>query len=152
MLGDRPGDYRVQGSNATLYQGTQEREQAKISSQQANPGLKIIQQLEALLNSVRQSAVPLIESYSILVTNIFAQHANGVSELSSTAKQLKDLHEQCSELLMQTLLKIDGVDSGEFEAARMKRREAVKTVQMQLDRVDGLKARVEAVLRERGLI
>ncbi|KAJ3129608.1 hypothetical protein HK098_000759 [Nowakowskiella sp. JEL0407] len=157
MLGDKPENYRVPGTSSTSYQDTQLNQTREVPEPQQQPAyvdpeISLIQKLEAILNSVRQTTVPLIESYSTLVSNVVSQHDSGVEELSTTPKNLKDSHSKCSELLMQSLLKIDGVAAGEFERARTKRKEAVKTIQMLMDRVDGLKSKVDEVLKERNLL
>ena len=55
-----------------------------------------------------------------------------------STKHLMDAHAKISELLLQCLLKVDGVVC-DFEAVRLKRKETVKHFQELLDQVDALK-------------
>lgn len=58
-----------------------------------------------------------------------------------TKKEIEDLGIYLSELLMQSLITLDGVECpSEFETARKNRREAVKLCQELMDRVDQSRA------------
>ncbi|KAI7831210.1 hypothetical protein BC939DRAFT_392328, partial [Gamsiella multidivaricata] len=59
-------------------------------------------------------------------------------------KKLHDQHGMMSEILLQSLLALDGVTcKPDFEVARVKRREAVKETQKLLDVIDAINARVK---------
>ncbi|KAI8813843.1 hypothetical protein BJ742DRAFT_787664 [Cladochytrium replicatum] len=108
---------------------------------------KLISTIDALLDKVNFEIAPQIADYATSVEGI--RHRNLTPH---DVKRLQDTSLRCGEMLMQTLLKIDGVTVGENEQARAKRKEAVKMVQGLMDRVDGLKERVKEAVRERGLL
>ncbi|KAI8812979.1 hypothetical protein BJ742DRAFT_790665 [Cladochytrium replicatum] len=112
-----------------------------------NPEDKLIATLDALLDKVNFEIAPEIADYAASVEGIRDRNLT-----PQDVKRLQDTSLRCGEMLMQTLLKIDGVTVGENERARAKRKEAVKMVQGLMDRVDGLKERVKETVRERGLL
>ncbi|KAJ3098294.1 hypothetical protein HDU97_004144 [Phlyctochytrium planicorne] len=104
-----------------------------------------LQKLEDVMSPLRSTIVPLIESYSALATSVIGGTAEGVTE-----KQLKFEHSRISELLLQSLLKLDGaVVPGENDDLRAKRKLCVKEVNALLDRTDGIKERVMDALKSR---
>ncbi|KAF9579871.1 hypothetical protein BGW38_003694 [Lunasporangiospora selenospora] len=66
-------------------------------------------------------------------------------EMPQPRKRLQDTHGMISEILLQSLLVLDGVTCPpEYEVARVKRREAVRETQKLLDIMDGINTRVKA--------
>ncbi|KAJ3122304.1 hypothetical protein HK101_006601, partial [Irineochytrium annulatum] len=87
------------------------------------------------MSHVRAEVVPLIDAFS----------AGSTQFLSSPAddwKTLREQHARIGELLLQSLLKIDGVQVPAFhEDVRARRKECVREVNALLDRVDGVRDR-----------
>ena len=80
-----------------------------------------------------------IETFDIKVVE-------AIQNPSVDMKETDDYGIQLSELLMQSLITLDGVDCpSEFQTARQKRREAVKLCQELMDRVDQSRAAFKEV-------
>lgn len=78
-----------------------------------------------------------IEEFDIMVVSAL----ENIAQDESKRKVTEDLGIYLSELLMQSLITLDGVDCpSEFEAARKDRRQAVKVCQELMDRVDQTRA------------
>ncbi|KAJ3080514.1 hypothetical protein HK102_002994 [Quaeritorhiza haematococci] len=138
------------------------------STAPATPESAMLNKLETAMTEIRSKLVPMIEQYSEDVVRFMAVHSpastshppssTNPSNSTPTPKQLRDKYAQVSELLMQNLLKIDGVTAPpnatpEVETEiRARRREAVKMVQGLMDRVDGLRERVNGTIKEKGLL
>lgn len=60
-------------------------------------------------------------------------------------RELELSYLKASEYLMQSLLKIDGLEAP-FESCKLRRKEAVKRVQAMMDEIDGLKKKVDSIL------
>ncbi|KAF7288727.1 BAG domain-containing protein [Mycena chlorophos] len=86
---------------------------------------------------------PVVRSEQSVITAIHSELAAVRQDLSpavdklltSTEPQPKE-HLRLSELLLQALLRLDGIAVGEWEEARKERKVAVKEVQTLLDRLD----------------
>jgi hypothetical protein len=65
---------------------------------------------------------------------------------SITQKKLKESHMKVSELLLQILIKIDGVQCS-TDTLKAKRKDCVKFIQSQLDQADAAKSQVEEFFR-----
>ncbi|KAJ3298162.1 hypothetical protein HK104_011083 [Borealophlyctis nickersoniae] len=110
----------------------------------------MIKKVESHVENARRTLVPMIEDYSKQAVEFLGAGNDQATSALPTAKQLKDSHAKISELLLQSLLKLDGVTCPpDFEAARASRKEAVRFVQSLLDRVDGIRDRVNAAAQER---
>ncbi|KAJ3214827.1 hypothetical protein HDU67_001154 [Dinochytrium kinnereticum] len=102
--------------------------------------------LEEILQGVHATIVPMIESYSTQATAYIS--GNGSGETAQTEKQLKFEHSKIGELLLQALLKIDGVQVPAFnDGLRLRRKECVREINALLDRTDGIKERVLEVAK-----
>lgn len=78
-----------------------------------------------------------IEEFDIRVISVIENPSQNEQE----RKETEDLGIHLSELLMQALITLDGVDCpSEFETARMNRRKGVKLCQELMDRVDQSRA------------
>ncbi|KAJ3039023.1 hypothetical protein HDV00_012711 [Rhizophlyctis rosea] len=122
------------------------------SSQTPSPESTLLATIQKHVDHTRQTLVPMVEQYSNTATT-FLGAASNVSASSITPKQLKDEHAKVSELLLQSLLKLDGVVCPpELEVARAARKEAVRFVPPQLPRLDRILARVTTAVRDRGLV
>lgn len=78
-----------------------------------------------------------IEEFDIMVVSAL----ENPTQVESNRKETEDLGIYLSELLMQSLITLDGVDCpSEFETARKDRRHAVKVCQELMDRVDQTRA------------
>ncbi|RUS28576.1 hypothetical protein BC938DRAFT_481723, partial [Jimgerdemannia flammicorona] len=101
----------------------------------------LLTRISATLSKATTVLLPQIDTYE--------QAALNSPPVTDTVarKRLTDTHNMLSEQLMQLLLQLDGIAfAPEFEAARQKRREAVRTVQGFLDRLD----RITAALKSGG--
>ncbi|KAJ3282366.1 hypothetical protein HDU76_008720 [Blyttiomyces sp. JEL0837] len=106
------------------------------------PDALALQKLSSIRHELEGKVNPLIDSYTTSVIE-FTSAIEASREPTQTLKQLKDSHAKVSELLLQGLLKIDGVVVPEgHEEVRLRRKEAVKFVNGLLEKVDGLKERV----------
>ncbi|TPX36496.1 hypothetical protein SmJEL517_g01336 [Synchytrium microbalum] len=119
----------------------------------------LIDKLNAITTKTKETLLPIIELYSHQAQSFIAAHTAASEDrlhmTSSlplpTIKHLKDSHARVSELLLQQLLQLDGVIS-EKDNVRASRREAVKYTNALLDRVDGLKDRVNSLIKDKGLL
>ncbi|KAJ3157711.1 hypothetical protein HDU89_000088 [Geranomyces variabilis] len=97
--------------------------------------------IETHLTQVREIALPLAAEYLDEAARYLESDPAG----PSPPKQLRDMHAKAAEVLLQRLLKLDGVVcQPEFDRARAKRKEAVKFIQGELDRLDAMKGKVNA--------
>ncbi|KAI9205397.1 uncharacterized protein BJ171DRAFT_73084 [Polychytrium aggregatum] len=100
----------------------------------------LIAKISTSVNYTNETLLPMIEHYTMV-----AEQFIRISTASGyTVKHLETEYAKVSETLLQTLIKIDSVDCGEFVQARQHRRDAVKLVQGLMDRVDQVKERVKA--------
>jgi len=92
----------------------------------------------------KQKAAAPVRSEQAIISTIHSELANVREELSpavdhllaSAAGEPKE-HIRLSELLLQSLLRLDAIQTdGEWDAARQERKAAVKEVQALLDRLD----------------
>lgn len=100
------------------------------AEEQVDPEQKALLELEDLYSHVNSTLIPMITEYKDMVHG----PAEGIRE-----KKLKDGHAKLSELLLQCLLKTDGIVFSS-DAVRAKRKETVKFIQSQLDLVDAIDA------------
>ncbi|KAI8849465.1 hypothetical protein BC829DRAFT_182224 [Chytridium lagenaria] len=109
---------------------------------QLSPEEACTKKLNDIMQNVHTTIVPLIESFSTRAT-AFIAGTPGTDDDAPTEKKLKFEHSRIGELLLQSLLKIDGV-SVPFghEELRLRRKECVREVNQLLDRADGMKERV----------
>lgn len=120
--------------------------------------MALMDKLNMINSKTRDTLLPQVELYADQANRFVAAHAahhDSRPTMSSlplpTIKQLKDSHTRISELLLQQLLVLDGVSS-HSEGVRGKRRESVKMHNAMLDRVDGLRDRVQTVIKDKGLL
>jgi hypothetical protein len=100
----------------------------------------VLQRLESIVVEARESLVPMIEKYKTDAQTVLAARRN------EQPKLLKDSHAKLGELLMQSLLKVDGVTfDSSFEMARLKRKQTVAFFQDLLDTIDGLHHQIQAL-------
>ncbi|KAJ6625476.1 hypothetical protein B0H10DRAFT_2001494 [Mycena sp. CBHHK59/15] len=95
----------------------------------------------------KQKPVAPARSEQAIISTIQTELANVRAELSPAVDDLLAMQQQptkakehirLSELLLQSLLRLDAITTdGEWEAARKERKAAVKEVQALLDRLDG---------------
>lgn len=89
--------------------------------------------------------MPIAEEYA----DKAAEYLSGATTESKPSKQLRDLHAKAAELLLQRLLRIDSVICPpDADAARAKRKEAVRFIQKNLDKIDALKEKVNSAAKE----
>jgi hypothetical protein len=82
-----------------------------------------------------------IEEFDILVVAALEQQQSSLPIDENKKKETEDLGIHLSELLMQALITLDGVECpSEFETARANRRQGVKICQELMDRVDQSRA------------
>ncbi|KNC95930.1 hypothetical protein, variant [Spizellomyces punctatus DAOM BR117] len=113
----------------------------------ASEEASLIDRLESHLADTRNTVLPIVEDY----TDKASRYIDEAIPPSDPPKSLRDLYAKASELLLQSLLKLDGVTCPpDFENARAKRKEAVRFVQSHLDRIDGLKERVNLAAKPNG--
>jgi hypothetical protein len=79
----------------------------------------------------------MLQEYLSLVDRVTVDKDSNV-----TQEKLKKSHLKVSELLLQILLKIDGVQCS-TDLLKTKRKECVKFIQSQLDQADAAKSKVE---------
>ncbi|TPX71454.1 hypothetical protein SpCBS45565_g01186 [Spizellomyces sp. 'palustris'] len=107
----------------------------------------LIERLESHIADTRNTVLPIVEDY----TDQASRYIDEATPPNDPPKYLRDLYAKASELLLQSLLKLDGVTCPpDFENARAKRKEAVRFVQSHLDRIDGLKERVNLAAKPNG--
>ncbi|TPX55364.1 hypothetical protein PhCBS80983_g05379 [Powellomyces hirtus] len=99
----------------------------------------LIATIDSHLSHVAETALPLVHDYCAQA----ASYIDTATPESTPPKQLRDLHAKAAEVLLQRLLKLDGVMcEPHMDRARAKRKEAVKYIQGQLDKIDALKEKV----------
>ncbi|KAJ3142712.1 hypothetical protein HDU90_002581 [Geranomyces variabilis] len=107
----------------------------------------IIAGIDTHLAHVREIALPIVQQY---VEQATAYIENATRE-SVPTKQLRDLHAKAGEVLLQRMIKLDGVTCAPgFDRARAKRKEAVRFIQSQLDVIDDLKKQVRDAAASKG--
>ena len=94
--------------------------------------------MDDLKAHVESQLLPMVEDYLALVKQLLADNDDTI-----TQKKLKENHLRVSELLLQTLLKIDCVQCSN-DALKAKRKDCVKFIQAHLDSVDAAKIKVES--------
>ena len=104
-----------------------------------------ITQIQSELDNVRQKLKPDVDNFLTLLQPPSSE-AQPPKEKSSKQVDLAQEHARLGELLLQSLLRLDGiVAEGEWEVARKERKGAVREVQGLLERLDsGWKARAKA--------
>lgn len=102
-----------------------------------------IQRLESIHAEAKEVLFPMIQKYKEDSTSVLNR---GAFDQTFSKKYMKDSHAKVSEMIMQMLLKLDGVicDSS-FEGARLKRKELVKIFQDWLDNVDNVKDQISKI-------
>eukprot|EP00842_Homolaphlyctis_polyrhiza_P004800 jgi/Hompol1/5320/HPOL_000764-RA len=163
MLVDKRGTAAWQ-STAAASQRTQQQQQQQQPDEPIatlSPEQHLIARLEEQIHFTKTTLAPMIEQYEANVAIFITQPASSTSQsiLDTTTttttplltqKAMQDEYAKLSELLLQRLIKIDGVDCpAEFADARSHRREAVRFVQSKMDFVDSLKESVAKVIRDR---
>ncbi|KAI8904170.1 hypothetical protein DFJ77DRAFT_480862 [Powellomyces hirtus] len=104
-----------------------------------DPEEVLIATIDSHLSHVAETALPLVHDYCAQA----ASYIDTATSESTPSKQLRDLHAKAAEVLLQRLLKLDGVMcEPHMDRARAKRKEAVKYIQGQLDKIDALKEKV----------
>ncbi|KAJ3007099.1 hypothetical protein HKX48_009313 [Thoreauomyces humboldtii] len=104
-----------------------------------DPEESLILIIDGHLAHVRETALPIVEDY-VRQANAYLEAG---APTTTPVKALRDLHAKAAEVLLQRLLKLDGVVCAPgFDRARARRKEAVRIIQGELDRVDSLKERV----------
>ena len=110
----------------------------------------IVQQLEAIDTEVKEIILPLIVTFKqdgeSILASTWWQFYDARMCIQSRLKYIFDCHARISELLIQSLLKLDGVVCATFEKARQKRKNLVKWIQEELDQIDMLRERVDQEL------
>ncbi|KAJ3115696.1 BAG molecular chaperone regulator 1 [Phlyctochytrium bullatum] len=155
LSGERGSFVMMKDMNATLatYGLKSGSKIMMIGEKPLTPEEASLKKLEEIMSHVHGTIVPLIEEYSSKATLFIGAAATGGVDGGDdvpTEKQVKFEHSRVGELLLQALLKIDGVNVPEGnDVVRLKRKECVREVNALLDRADGIKERVaEAVKRK----
>ncbi|KAI9351424.1 hypothetical protein BDR26DRAFT_929874 [Obelidium mucronatum] len=101
-----------------------------------------LSEIDATLTS---QTIPLVEEYMTTAIDYTSQLPSETTSLDAVQKKkVKDAHARVSELILQVLLKVDGVKVPEGdEVVRMRRKECVKKCNALLDRVDSMKEKVK---------
>lgn len=100
---------------------------------------KQMEALARLLATEHMQVEPFIREYLNLAVN----YLDPLHSEKPIEKQLKDAYAKASELLLQSLLKIDGIQAPQgSQLIRVKRKEAVQLIQSWLKVVDGIKSRI----------
>ncbi|KAJ3188172.1 hypothetical protein HDU85_005322 [Gaertneriomyces sp. JEL0708] len=104
----------------------------------------IIHRLDKLVEGARNTILPMVDDYC----REGEEFIENVQPAMEIPKRLRDLYAKVSELLLQSLLKVDGVVlPPQGENARLKRRSCVKLIQSELDKIDKLRDRIVAATR-----
>jgi hypothetical protein len=134
----------------------------RLSPARAAPALSpeatLRHKLADIVAHVQHQLFPLLESYQKLAAAFLdGSPLPAPTSTSATApnatpqKRLKDEYGRCSELLLQSLIQIDGVICLESMGdARRERKEAVCFIQAHMETLDALRDRVNAALKARG--
>nr|KAJ3421814.1 hypothetical protein HK105_002205 [Polyrhizophydium stewartii] len=118
---------------------------------QLTPEQRLIQRLDDQLIHTETVIVPMLEVYQRNVEAFTSPDRADRPQPTLTQKQIKDEHAKITELLLQSLLKVDGVEcESDMVDARAKRREAVRFIQGRLDIADALKERFNHSIKELG--
>lgn len=104
-----------------------------------DPEQKALDMLDDIRTHVNSELIPMVSDYQAFVQDI-TDHK--IIADNSTPKKLKDQHAKVSELLLQCLIKTDGITLT-AETVRSKRKETVRFIQSQLDVVDSVKKKAE---------
>ncbi|KAI8822856.1 uncharacterized protein EV422DRAFT_585359 [Fimicolochytrium jonesii] len=146
--------------------GTPQQDQNKPPAVDMKNEDSVVNLIDFHMDYITTTVMPIVEEYvakateyletgDITTTDTASRPASAESGTTPNApKKLADLHAKAAELLLQRLLKIDAVElEPGFDRARSRRREAVRFVQGQLDKIDGIKERVKAaVASKKGLL
>ncbi|KAJ3386933.1 hypothetical protein HDU84_001209 [Entophlyctis sp. JEL0112] len=102
-----------------------------------------LEKIEEIALKSTTATTPLVNEYLDSVSK-YTSKDTPKSE-RATAKKMQDSHSRASEILLQDLLKIDGVNIPEGDdEARSRRRAVVKMMNTQLDRLDAAREAVKA--------
>ncbi|KAJ3245741.1 hypothetical protein HDU77_009263 [Chytriomyces hyalinus] len=134
----------MMGDNAPTPTGPRPTATPKPSTPPMRPEQTAIHKLSEIDASLATTIMPLVEEYTNSATAYTLQTAESSNGTHITAKKLKDGHARVSELILQTLLKVDEVLVGENDELRMRRKDAVRRCNALLDRVDAAKESVKA--------
>ncbi|KAJ3402907.1 hypothetical protein HDU80_004649 [Chytriomyces hyalinus] len=132
----------MMGDNAPTPTGPRPTAVPKPSTPPMTPEQTAIHKLSEIDASLAKTIMPLVEEYTNSATAYASQESSNDTHIS--AKKLKDGHARVSELILQTLLKVDEVLVGENDELRMRRKDAVRRCNALLDRVDAAKESVKA--------
>jgi hypothetical protein len=110
-----------------------------VETKPIDPEQRALGALEDIKEHVNLELVPLISEYQEVVLDF---STGKLTPDNTTPKKLKDGHAKVSELLLQCLIKTDGITITS-ETVRSKRKETVRYIQSQLDLVDSLKKKAD---------
>ena len=113
--------------------------------------MQAVRKLDVLLDKLKDDTEALITAYKrdsgeFIVSSVSAAPSLDSNDADdSVLKQLRKAHARVSEVLLQGLLKVDGVvyDGDGAERVRARRKEVVRTVNRWLEEVDRVKEEVE---------
>jgi hypothetical protein len=104
-----------------------------------DPEQKALDMLDDIRTHFNSELIPMVSDYQAFVQDLCD---NKIKADTTTPKKLKDQHAKVSELLLQCLIKTDGITLT-AETVRSKRKETVRFIQSQLDLVDSVKKKAE---------
>lgn len=97
----------------------------------------LVLRISTTVTTTQEKLMPKINAYEEAATRANGAGKEGEGEAVTARKRLQDTHNLLSELLLQSLFSLDGIECpAGFEEARRRRKEAVKTIQGWQDRVD----------------
>ncbi|KAJ3235212.1 hypothetical protein HDU81_000731 [Chytriomyces hyalinus] len=131
----------MMGDNAPTPTGPRLTAIPKPSTPPMTPEQLAIHKLSEIDASLGTTIMPLVEEYTNSATAYTSQDSSNDTHI--TPKKLKDGHARVSELILQTLLKVDEVLVGENDDLRKRRKDAVRRCNALLDRVDASKESVK---------
>lgn len=104
--------------------------------------------LESNLRHISEVLDPLVDEYLEMSQSLFDNQVTPFKDLSP--KQLQTAYIKVSELLLQSLLKVDGLLCGTCFLLRQKRKKCVQRIQSQLDQIDVRKRSIDKILARVG--
>ncbi|KAI7896070.1 uncharacterized protein EV154DRAFT_412098 [Mucor mucedo] len=125
----------IHGGSVVLLYGDRVRVKQVMETASGNPEeVGYMMRISKVMDKI-EGAKDKIEEFDIGVVCVME------NPQTEKRKETEDLGIYLSELLMQALITLDGVDCpSEFETARQDRRKGVKVCQELMDRVDGSRA------------
>ncbi|KAI8925981.1 hypothetical protein BC831DRAFT_249212 [Entophlyctis helioformis] len=115
-------------------------------SNNTNAEQMLINRITDHLDQARSTVLPIFEEFKAQASSFTSTPS---PTPAATHKHLNSEHAKVAELLLQSLMKVDGVEiPSEFTEARAKRKEAVRLLQGRMDEADGIKERVTQAAKD----